>query len=58
MPLEKGSSRAAIGRNIHAEEAAGKPRKQAVAIGLRQAGKSQKKKPAKRDANGRFLKRK
>jgi hypothetical protein len=34
MPLDKSGSRAAIGRNIKREIAAGKPRKQAVAIAL------------------------
>lgn len=62
MPLEKGSSRDAVGRNIRTEEAAGKPRKQAVAIALSQADKSKKRqarpKAAKRGADGRFLKRK
>lgn len=38
MPLEKGSSRAVIGNNIKTEEAAGKPKKQAVAIALHTAG--------------------
>lgn len=41
MPLEKSASKEAIGRNIHREEAAGKPHKQAVAIALdtaREAG--------------------
>lgn len=37
MPLEKGNSRAAIGRNVETEEAAGKPKKQAVAIALHEA---------------------
>ena len=36
MPLEKG--KAAIGRNVKTEEAAGKPPKQAVAIALNTAG--------------------
>ena len=42
MPLDKTGSRASIGRNIKTEIAAGKPRKQAVAIALdtaRRAGK-------------------
>lgn len=34
MPLEKSASNAAVGRNIEREEAAGKPRKQAIAIAL------------------------
>jgi hypothetical protein len=41
MPLVKSKSKKAIGENIKREEAAGKPKKQAVAIALnvaRQAG--------------------
>ena len=38
MPLEKGSSSKVIGRNVKTEEAAGKPKKQAVAIALHNAG--------------------
>mgnify|MGYP000993865664 CR=1 FL=1 len=34
MPLKKGKSKAAIKANIKTEMAAGKPQKQAVAIGL------------------------
>ena len=41
MPLLKG--KANIGHNIKAEEAAGKPKKQAIAIALNVAGKSKKK---------------
>jgi len=37
MPLTKGYSKSAIGKNIATEEAAGKPREQAVAIGLNTA---------------------
>ena len=40
MPLEKGKSRKAIGNNIKTEEAAGKPRKQAIAIALNTARRS------------------
>lgn len=42
MPLEKGSSREVISRNIETEMAHGKPQKQAVAIALETAGKSNK----------------
>lgn len=38
MPLEAGKSKEAIGHNIETEEAAGKPKKQAVAIALHEAG--------------------
>lgn len=47
MPLIKSKSKKDIGRNIKAEEAAGKPKKQAIAIALnvaRKAGAKIKKK--------------
>jgi hypothetical protein len=34
MPLDKSGSAASIGKNIKAEEKAGKPKKQALAIAL------------------------
>lgn len=34
MPLDKSGSKAAIGKNIEAEKAAGRPKKQAIAIAL------------------------
>lgn len=40
MPLEKGSSKAVISRNIKTEMAHGKPQKQAIAIAMRSAGKA------------------
>lgn len=40
MPLEAGSSRAVVSRNIATERRAGKPEDQAVAIAMRKAGKS------------------
>lgn len=43
MPLRKGKSRAAISANIRTEIAAGKPRRQAVAIALHTAGVPKKK---------------
>lgn len=42
MPLKKGSSRKAVSANIKTEMAAGKPQRQAVAIALSVAGKSNK----------------
>ena len=44
MPLKKGSSRKTIGKNIRAEEGAGKPRKQAIAIALSTKRRAQGKK--------------
>lgn len=48
MPLIKSKSKKAIGKNIEAEESAGKPRKQAVAIALNVARKSGAKIPKKK----------
>lgn len=43
MPLQKGSSRKTISKNIATEVRAGRPVKQAAAIAYRKAGKSRKK---------------
>ena len=42
MPHKPGKSRKAVSSNIRTEIAAGKPRKQAVAIALNRAGKARK----------------
>ena len=42
MPLKKGSSRKVIGRNIAELLRAGRERKQAIAIALKQAGKARR----------------
>ncbi len=50
MPLDKSGSKKSIGKNIKTEQAAGKPRKQAIAIALntaRRAGASIPKKGKK-----------
>lgn len=44
MPLEKGSSKKVIQKNIKTEIASGRKPKQAVAIAYSQAGKQKKKK--------------
>ena len=43
MPLKEGYSKESIGHNIGVEEESGKPRDQAVAIGLSKARESLKK---------------
>lgn len=47
MPLKKGSSQEVVSSNIKTEVAAGKPRKQAIAIALNKAGKGRRSKGEK-----------
>jgi hypothetical protein len=42
MPLRKGKSKKVVGENIRREVHAGKPQKQAIAIAMSKAGKSNK----------------
>ena len=58
MPLWKSSKKEAVGENIKREEAAGKPKKQAVAIALevqRKAAKGKRKKSLE-DAYAKYVK--
>ena len=57
MPLDKSGSKESVGKNIKAEEKAGKPRKQAVAIALNvERDNAKGKRKAKlEEAYGKFL---
>lgn len=48
MPLKSGKSKQAVGSNIHELVKAGYPVRQAVAISLQKAGKSNRKKKRKK----------
>lgn len=51
MPLEKGSSRETVSRNIKREMESGKKQSQAVAIALKTAGKSKYKDDSSKDCS-------
>lgn len=51
MPLEKSASKAAVGRNIAREEAAGRPKKQSIAIALNTQREAERRKKARRVFN-------
>jgi len=56
MPLKKGFSRASISSNIRIEQAAGKPRRQAIAIALSEADSARRRmrlRAAKKKKRGR-----
>lgn len=57
MPLDKSGSKESVGKNIKAEEKAGKPRKQAIAIALNVERDNAKgsRKAKLEEAYGRFL---
>ena len=47
MPLKKGKSKAVIGENIAELRHSGRPQAQSVAIAMKEAGKSKKKRKGK-----------
>lgn len=57
MPLDKSGSKESVGKNIKAEMAAGKPKKQAIAIALNvERDNAKGKRKAKlEEAYGKFL---
>lgn len=57
MPLDKSGSKASVGKNMKAEMAAGKPKKQALAIALNvERDNAKGKRKAKlEEAYGKFL---
>ena len=60
MPLWKSSKKEAVGENIKREEAAGKPKKQAVAIALetqREASRGKRRKDLE-DAYAKYIEKK
>lgn len=55
MPLQKGSSRKTISRNISELSHSGYPQKQAIAIAMSKAGRSNRKKTLKARMKSKFL---
>lgn len=51
MPLQKGKSNAVIGNNIRELRDSGHPQNQAIAIAMKQAGKTRKKKRSNKKRN-------
>jgi hypothetical protein len=60
MPLDKSGSAESVGKNIKAEEKAGRPKKQAVAIALNveRENATGKRKAALEDAYARYVEEK
>lgn len=55
MPLQPGSSKKVVSRNIETEITAGKPQRQAIAIALSKAGKSKKKRKYRMSSDGAMM---
>ena len=58
MPLDQGTSKESIGRNIATEIRAGKPRRQSIAIALNTARENGAKIPKKKSLRSKYKKSK